>query len=78
MDRLTDRLACDLKQQTMQVQRMLACKGAMEVAEAQALCNDIEQLRTLLQSLRQRVVSCANKFRAVKHCKNHAVMHTNF
>ena len=61
MDRLTDRLACDLRQQTMQVQRMLACKGAMDVAEAQALCNDIEQLRTLLQSLQQRVVSCASK-----------------
>ena len=40
---------------------MLACKGAMDVAEAQALCNDIEQLRTLLQSLQQRVVSCASK-----------------
>ena len=69
MDRLTDRLACDLNKQTMQVQHTLACKvqhtvpckGAVDVAEAQALCNDIETLRTLLQSLQQRVLTCASR-----------------
>ncbi len=45
----------------MQIQRMLACKGAMDIAEAQALCTDIEILKDLLHSLQQRVLECADQ-----------------
>lgn len=61
MDSLANRLSRDLKNYTAQMQRMLACKGAMEVAEAQAVCIDIECLRSLLQCLQQRVIDCAAK-----------------
>lgn len=59
MDTLTDRLSLTLRQHTMQVRRMLACKGAMDIAEAQALCSDIETLIVSLRSLQRRVVHCA-------------------
>ncbi len=61
MDSLTDKLSRDIESQTHQVQRMLVCKGAMEVAEAQAVCTDIECLRGLLQDLQQKVFRCADR-----------------
>lgn len=59
MDRLTDRISQGLQQQTTQIQNMLACKGAIDIAEAQALCTDMEIIRGLLQSLQERVLQCA-------------------
>ena len=61
MHSLADLISIDIQNQTVQARNMIGCKGPMSIAEAQALCEDVESLRELLKQLQRRLVRCADE-----------------